>query len=135
MCIRDSTHTCAHTQIDKLQAKLSGFLPSVADFKATVEEVNQRGEREAKQNEELLRQTAKKLEQEKKAKEKEEEEERKREQEKATAAAATKATDTASTKLTTDGSSDGGGGVNKESETTECKLFPKMYKAYMYMCV
>ena len=96
----------------------------MVDLKATIEEINQRGEKEARQNEELLRQTAEKLkEQERQAKEKEiekekgEEEERKREREKKAAA-------------TVEGGSakdsDGGGGdkgkATAVSEPTDCKL-------------
>ena len=81
-----------------------------------IEDINERGEREARQNEELLRQTAEKLEQERKAKEKEEEDERKREMEKAAAGDSVP--------------SSGGrtGDVKdrqeKEPVTSECKLLP-----------
>ena len=123
-------------QIDRLQAQLSGYLPKVVDLKATIEEINQRGEKEARQNEELLRQTAEKLkEQERQAKEKEKEiekekeEERKREREKKAAATV----EGGSAK----GSDDGGGGdkgkataVSEGTKATDCKLLIIVKKYY-----
>ena len=115
-------HIYSHTQIDGLQAKLSGFLPKLVDFKAVIEEINQRGEREAKQREELLRQTAEKLEQEKKAKEKEEEEKQKRDEGKVATATTTAASKTTPT---TSGAAGSGqtGTQSVDSTSTECKLF------------
>ena len=102
---------------------MTGFQPKVVDLKALIEDVNERGEREARQNEELLRQTAEKLERERKAKEKEEEEERKREEEKAAAREASKSTDSESAKVTSSGSiGDSKDREVKEPETTECKI-------------
>ena len=111
-------------QIDRLQAKLSGYLPKVVDLKATIEEINQRGEKEARQNEELLRQTAEKLkEQERQAKEKEvekekeEEEETKREREKKAAT-----TVEGGSAKDSDGGSGDKGKATAVSEPTDCKL-------------
>ena len=112
-------------QIDDLQAKLSGYLPKVVDLKATIEEINQRGEREKKQSEELLRQTAEKLkEQERKDKEREEEE-KKKEREKAAAEASKAEGGSAKGGV----SSNGGGGdkgkgttVSEESKAADCKF-------------
>ena len=118
-------------QIDDLQAKLSGYLPKVVDLKATIEEINQRGEREKKQSEELLRQTAEKLkEQERKDKEREEEE-KKKEREKAAAEASKAEGGSAKGGV----SSNGGGGdkgkgttVSEESKTADCKSHCTHYK-------
>ena len=96
----------------------------MVDLKATIDEVNLRGEMEARKNEELLRQTAEKLEEERKAKE---EGERKREQEKAAAADKDKPATTADGSKTADSAaptkpSSQDGGKGKEDKATECKL-------------
>ena len=118
-------------QIDDLQAKLSGYLPKVVDLKATIEEINQRGEREKKQSEELLRQTAEKLkEQERKDKEREEEEKKKeREKEAATDKAAAETSKAEGGSAKGGVSSNGGGGdkgkgttVSEESKAADCKF-------------
>ena len=119
-----------------LQSRLSGLQPKVVELKVAIDEINQRGEKEERQNEELLRQTAEKLEQEKKAKEKAEEEQRKRIKEKEEQTAAntaasvpttqsSKIAESASGKPPSDGTSIAkGGAVAKATGANNCKSWP-----------